>query len=343
MTTQAARDPRRPATQEDVARAVGVSRTLVSFAFRGAPGVSKETREAIFEAAARLGYRQNAAAADLASKRASAVGLYLLDIRNETYAEILSGIRGALEGARNRLVLSVAHSSGGTERAGIESLIEARVGIVIGATLLDSEDHVRELSRSVPVVSVARRIEGVDSVYSDDRMGARAATAHLLSLGHTRIAHFTGPSPFGYQDRELAYEQTMREAGLPPWVVVADDYTQASAERLALRLFDTESRPTAIFAHNDQIALGIREAAYAKGIRVPEDLSLIGYDDSRLARLRGIDLTSVDLGALELGRVAGAAALERLRDPHAPAVDVRSEPSLVVRASTAPPRGSRSR
>ena len=329
--------PRRAVTQEDVAREVGVSRTLVSFAFRGAPGVSNETREAIFDAAQRLGYRQNAAAADLARKRPSTVGLYLLDLRNEVYADVFHGVREAFEDAPNRLILSVSPTANSLGRAAVDSLIEARVGIVVAATLLDADADVQELAQTVPVVNVARRVHGVDSVYSDDPAGAEAAVRHLIELGHTRIAHLTGPPHEGHQGRRRSYERTMSDAGLPPRVVTAQDYTQEAAERAVVPLLAGGERPTAIFAHNDELAVGAREAAYGLGLAVPDDLSLIGYDNSRISRLHGIDLTSVDLHALELGRSAGRTALERLANPLAPAVDLKSSPRLVVRGSTAAP------
>ncbi|MGA8789736.1 MAG: LacI family DNA-binding transcriptional regulator [Paenarthrobacter sp.] len=328
----------RPATQSDVAREVGVSRTLVSFAFRGAPGVSDETKQAIFDAAKRLGYRPNAVAADLARKHRSAVGLYLMDIRNEVYADILSGVRTALHQDRNRLILSVSRSVDGEDQGALESLMEARVGIIIAATLLDSDERAQELAKLVPLVSVTRRIEGVDSVHSDDAAGARAATEHLIRLGHTRIAHLAGPAYDGHTVRRESYAKTMRDAGLKPLTLAAEDFTQDSGERAAARLLGMADRPTAIFTHNDQLALGAREAAYAGGLSVPADLSLVGYDNSRTSRLHGIDLTSVDLHAVELGRRAGVAALNRLMDPEAPIADERLLPELVVRNSTAPPR-----
>ncbi|MFK0007291.1 LacI family DNA-binding transcriptional regulator [Paenarthrobacter sp. NPDC090520] len=328
---------RRAATQSDVAREVGVSRTLVSFAFRGAPGVSGETKEAIFEAARRLGYRPNAVAADLARKHRSAVGLYLMDIRNEIYADILSGVRTALAQQHNRLILSVSRSADGEDRGALESLIEARVGIIIAATLLDPDHDVHEMARSVSLVSVTRPVEGVDSVYSDDAYGARVATEHLLGLGHTRITHLAGLAYDGHLVRRRAYEQTMRDAGLVPQTVCADDFTQDSGERAAARILDQADRPTALFCHNDQLALGAREAAYARGISIPGDLSLIGYDNSRTARLHGIDLTSVDLHAVQLGEAAGEVALERLANPDGPPADRKFMPQLVLRRSTARP------
>ena len=328
----------RPATQADVAREVGVSRTLVSFAFRGAAGVSDETRQAIFDAAKRLGYRHNAAAAALASKQRTAVGLYLLDLRNEVFSDVLNGVRLALPQARNRLILSVSRSIGGEDQGALDSLIEARVGIIIAATLLDPDERVRELAQMVPVVSVTRRVEGVDSVYPDDHAGARAAVEHLLGLGHTRIAHLAGPQFEGHTVRREAYEQIMRSAGLTPQTVAADDFTHEAGERAAAELLAGPDRPTAVFTHNDQFALGVREAAYAMGLTIPGDLSLVGYDDSPTARLHGIDLTSVDLHAVELGKIAGSVALERLNDPGAPIADRCVTPQLVVRRSTAPLR-----
>lgn len=324
----------RSVTQEDVARAVGVSRTLVSFAFRGAPGVSAGMRQTILETAKQLGYRHNAVAADLASKRASAIGLFLLDLRNEVYTDIFQGVRDAVGEARNRLILSVSHSAG-IDRGPVDSLIEARVGIIIAATLFDPDVRVRELAAVVPVVNVTRRVAGVDSVYSDDWAGARAATEHLIGLGHTRIAHVTGPPYEGHEERRRSYIAAMQEAGLTPEIVIVDDYTQLAAERAATAFLNGADRPTAVFAHNDELALGVREAAYTAGLSVPQDLSLIGYDNSRIAQLHGIDLTSVDLQALELGRAAGRAALERLAFPDSPIVDQSSKPSLIVRNSTA--------
>lgn len=341
MSTPTDSGPRRPATQADVAREVGVSRTLVSFAFRNAPGVSEETRRAILEAAERLGYRHNAVAAQLARKRATSIGLHLLDLHNEVYADVFVGVREALEASGLRIILSVSSGDPAAESADAEvgPLLEARVGVVIAATMTCSDAAVREASRLVPIVNVSRRVEGVDSVYSDDAAGARAAVEHLLALGHTHILHVSGPWAEGRHERRLAYERLMRDAGLPPRVVEAPAYSLAAGREAGLRFLAGPDRPTAVFAHNDQLALGVREAARALGLAVPQDLSLVGYDDSRIAGLSGIDLTSVDLRASELGRMAGAAALERLRFPDAPPVDRCTQPRLVLRASTAPPSG----
>ena len=325
----------RSVTQDDVAQKVGVSRALVSLAFRGAPGVSDESRRTILEAAHLLGYRHNVIAADLAAKTRSTIGLYLLDFRNEVYADVFRGVRDAVERSGNRIILAVSDADEPTDQQTVGSLIEARVGVIIAATLMLPDVEVCALAQSVPVVSVARRVSGVDSVYADDEAGAAAATSYLLDLGHRRVAHITGIEYEGHQLRRRAYESVMANAGLRPQTVVAQGYSQDAAERTARVVLNLADRPTAVFAHNDEMAFGVREAAHSLGLHIPRDLSLIGYDNSRVARLHGIDLTSVDPHARRLGQDAGAAALARMRLDTAPLLDARLKPDLVVRASTA--------
>ncbi len=325
----------RPVTQNDVAQKVGVSRALVSLAFRGAPGVSEESRRTILETARLLGYRHNVIAADLAAKTRSTIGLYLLDFRNEVYADVLRGVRDALERSGNRVILAVSDADEPTDQRAVGSLVEARVGVIIAATLMLPDLEVRALAQSVPVVSVARKVSGVDCVYADDEAGATAATSYLLDLGHRRIAHITGIEYEGHLLRRRAYEAAMADAGLRPQTVVAQGYSQDAAERTARGILNLADRPTAVFAHNDEMAFGVREAAHSLGLRIPQDLSLIGYDNSRVARLHGIDLTSVDQHARRLGQDAGAAALTRMRLASAPLLDARHKPDLLVRGSTA--------
>ena len=325
----------RPVTQNDVAQKVGVSRALVSLAFRGAPGVSEESRRTILETARLLGYRHNVIAADLAAKTRSTIGLYLLDFRNEVYADVFRGVRDALERSGNRVILAVSDADEPADQRAVDSLVEARVGVIIAATLMLPDVEARALAQTVPVVSVARKVPGVDSVYADDQAGAAAATRYLLDLGHRRIAHITGIEYEGHQLRRRAYEAAMADAGLRPQIVVAQGYSQDAAERTARGILNLADRPTAVFAHNDEMAFGVREAAHSLGLRIPQDLSLIGYDNSRVARLHGIDLTSVDQHARRLGQDAGAAALARMRSANAPLLDARHKPDLLVRASTA--------
>jgi DNA-binding LacI/PurR family transcriptional regulator len=325
----------RPVTQDDVARKVGVSRALVSLAFRGAPGVSDETRRTILDSARLLGYRHNSIAADLAAKTRSTVGLYLLDFRNEVFADVFRGVRDALERKENRVILAVSDADEPTDQRAVDTLIEARVGVIIAATLMLPDAEVRALAQTVPLISVARKVSGVDSVYADDEAGGTAATCYLLHLGHRRIAHITGVEVEGHHWRRRAYEAAMTNAGLTPQTIVAHGYSQDAAERVARVVLASADRPTAVFAHNDEMAFGVREAAHSLGLRIPQDVSLVGYDNSRVARLHGIDLTSVDQHARRLGQEAGAAALARMRHDDVPLLDATHKPDLVVRGSTA--------
>ncbi len=330
---------KRAVTQSDVARHLGVSRTLVSFAMRGAPGVSEDMRQQILKTADMLGYRRNIQAADLARKRPTAVGLHLADLNNDVYADVFNGVQNVLRANGSRLVISVNPTPYYPDPRALDPLFESQVGVIIAASLLDPDERVRELNRMVPLVNVTRSVPGVDSIHSDDISGGRLATEHLLELGHRKIAHLCGPAFEGHLDRRIGYRDTMLEHGLRPLVLEAAGFGRADAAAVALQVLSSppRQRPSAIFAHSDELALGVREAAASLGLSVPRDLSLVGYDNSRVAGLHGIELSSVDLHAYELGRAAGQAAIERILYPDSPAVDRVLAPTLVARSSTAAP------
>lgn len=330
---------KRAVTQSDVARHLGVSRTLVSFAMRGAPGVSEDMRRQILGAADALGYRRNVQAADLARKRPTAVGLHLVDLHNDVYTDVFSGVQEVLRANDFRLVISVNATPYGPDPRALDPLFETQVGVIIAATLLDPDEPVRELNRLVPLVNVARSVSGVDSVHSDDVGGARLATEHLLELGHRNIAHLCGPAYEGHLERRAGYRETMLEHGLQPRMIEATGFGRADAAAVAMEVLASPpgQRPSAIFAHSDELALGVREAAAALGLSIPRHLSLVGYDNSRVAGLHGIELSTVDLHARELGRAAGQAAIERILYPDSPAIDRVLAPALVTRSSTGPP------
>ena len=327
---------RKAATQADVAREVGVSRTLVSFAFRDAPGVSEETKRAIMEAAARLDYRPNTVAARLATKHPDSVGLYLLDLRNEVYTDVFDGLRETLHDHTNQLVLSVSKSASDTDPDAINTLMNARVGVIVAATFTESDEAVQRLSARVPVVSAVRFVPGVDSVYPDDEHGGRIATEHLISLGHRRILHLAGPPNDGLTGRRAGFEAQMRDSGLRPETITMSDYSRFAAREAIMPILQRQSPPTAIITHNDEAALGVREAAFQCGHRIPEDISLIGFDDTRASSIAGVDLTTINLHAHEMGRQAGELALRRLQAPDRPAEAIKLTPSLVIRRTTAP-------
>lgn len=328
----------KPVTMADVAREAGVSRALVSMAFRGAPGVNAQTRTRIMETADRLGYRFNRVASRLASRTTSTVGVYLLDLRQDVYADMFDGVRDVAERHEKHLVLAVGAGDGQRDERALDSLAQSRVDIVIATGLLLPDERVQEYARSVPLVSVARMVEGVDSVYSDNALGARLAVQHLVELDHRRILFLANPQTDGYLDRQQSYAAVMEQAGIEPWIVPSH-YSRQLAARDISPILDLPrgQRPTAVFAHNDQAALGILDAMALRGLRTPDDISVVGYDNTELSKTPGATLTTVDILGRELGREAALVALSRLANPDAPAMVRRHTPELIVRTTTGVP------
>lgn len=331
---------RRPVTMQDIATELGVSRALVSMAFRDVAGVNAQTRQTVLDTAVRMGYRFNRVASRLASRVTNTYGVFLLDLRLDVYADMFDGIRKVADADDKQLVLAVGSNDGTRDSEALDSLLQSRVDIIIATGLLLPDAPVRALNEQVPIVSIARQIDGVDSVHSDNIAGARAATRHLLELGHRRIAFLSNPQTDGYLGRRIGYVETMASAGLSPWVIDSH-YSRAQAEvdvAPALALPDWE-RPTAVFAHNDQAALGVLDALAALGLRAPSDVSVVGYDNSMVSQAPGTQLTTVDIHGEQLGRQAAEVAARRLAEPETPPINLISPPSLVIRGTTGPPAG----
>ncbi|MFV0435355.1 MAG: LacI family DNA-binding transcriptional regulator [Leucobacter sp.] len=298
-------------TMETVAREAGVSRATVSLVYRGVKGPSRASIEKVLAAGSRLGYRHNAIAARLASKRTNTLGLSILDITNEVFTEIYEGVRDALADTGLKIVLTAATPGSGDELESVESLLSVRVdaALVAGSMLDDAE--LASLASSTPFVVVSRLVPGVDSVASDDRLGGELATRHLLELGHRRIVHLVPPVGPHYTARGRGYDEAMRAAGLQPRRAHTG-FSLATAAATTTQLLRGDDRPTAVFADNDVMALGALTAAAELGLSVPRDLSVVGYDDTRAAALPGVALSSVNQQARRLGRIGAEYALDAL-------------------------------
>ncbi|MCI9887882.1 LacI family DNA-binding transcriptional regulator [Micrococcales bacterium 31B] len=321
---------------EDVAKAAGVSRALVSLAYRNAPGVSTASRERILKTGSDLGYRHNRIAAALASKGGKTLGVHLLDLHNDVFADMFDGIRETLDSTGHHLVLSVGTIDGSLDLSALHTLQQSRVTAIIAAGLLLSDAAAHEIAAATPLICASRVIDGLDSVSADDHEGARLATQHLIDLGHSRIAFLANPPSDGYGLRLAGYHFAMRAAGLPP-LVAPSAYSRDIAARDTTALLATATPPTAIIAHNDQAAFGALDAAADRGVAVPEELSIVGYDDSSPSRAPGTALTTVAIRGREIGQLAAQAALARLDDRSAPPLRTILTPRLAVRATTAPP------
>lgn len=323
-------------TMADVAREAGVSLSLVSLAFRDAYGVSEKTKKHILATAQRMNYQPNTVAARLARKVDDTLGVFLLDLHNEVFVDMFDGMREAANAAGRELVLSVGSTGGELDRRALDSLIRARVDVAVAAGLLLPDAVLSQYRGRLRLVSVARVVPGFDSVDCDNRLGAALVTQHLLDLGQRRILHLANRPSDGYLARRVGFEQTVRAAGLRPWLIDVD-YSRDAAAAAIGPLLEGPERPTAVLAHNDQMALGVLDALHARGLRAPEDVSVAGYDNTTLSRTPGIALTTVDLHAVDLGRQGAELAVWRSAHPGEPPVVKTATPTLMVRASTGPP------
>lgn len=326
----------RNVTMEEIARAAGVSRSHVSLAYRNAYGIKPEVREHILAIGRQLGYRHNRIAAQLAGTSAGTIGVYLQDLHNDLFADIFDGLRDVVEPTGRQLVLAVGHTDGSRDVSALETLLESRVDVIVAAGLMISDSDLAAVIGSVPLVSIARNIDAADIVASDNATGARMAVDYLTGLGHRDIAFLANPPTDGYGERRAGYHATMNLHHLRPRIIEGS-YSRRECEVLVAATLDSADQPTAIFAHNDQAALGAMDAIISAGMQPGRDVSVVGYDNTGQSQSPSAALTTIDIHGVELGRMAGEAVLARITNPDTPRTSRHIEPTLVVRATTGPP------
>ncbi|QIK08683.1 LacI family transcriptional regulator [Streptomyces sp. ID38640] len=348
----------RPPTIRGVAERAGVSKSLVSLVLQGSPRVSDSKRQAVLDAIEELGYRPNAAARSLVARRTHTVGVLLNDMRNPWFVEVLDGLNSLLQVHGLRMLMADGRPDRRAGQDFARTFQELRVdGLVVVGTLPDT-DGLAEVAERLPTVIAGNhepRLPHTDLVANDDERGARLATEHLIGLGHRRIAHIAGQGLVG-ELRRRGFEAAMRAHGLAASsVVTSGDGTEEGGYRAAVRLLTPPAvtppvasrpgaghpaaqRPTAVFAFNDISGVGALSAAQELGLRTPADLSLVGYDNTYLSRIRHLWLNSVNNASHEVGRRAARCLLDRMERPDAPAGQQLVAPALEIRGSTAPPR-----
>ncbi|MFN8663590.1 MAG: LacI family DNA-binding transcriptional regulator [Thermomicrobiales bacterium] len=336
---------RRRPTQADVARLAAVSQPLVSYVLSGDPNapVAAETRARVLAAISELGYVPSHAARSLRSQKALTIGAIIPDITNPFYPAFARGIQNVAESQGYDLI---AYNSDGLlerERKFMESALAGRVDGVILSPFQISMDELADVAeKNIPVVALTSRkpVGGrapVDTVHVNSVAAARQAVEHLIQRGHQRIGMIAGEAGTPpREDRVLGYLQALEAAGMraDEMLVRGADFNEEGGYRAALDLLQISPRPTAIFAANDLMAMGAMGALFEAGLRIPQDMAIVGFDDIPAARLLAPPLTTVAQYPDRLGERTAELLLERLRGegpPHSREIMMLAE--LVVRES----------
>jgi DNA-binding LacI/PurR family transcriptional regulator len=322
-------------TLMDIAARAGVSRSTASLALRGEPGVQPEKRARILKIAKELNFTPDLSARRLASNVTGTIGVLLSDILNPFTALVAKSIDAVAREKGFEVILSIEGFPDPAAEKAIQSLVAQRVAglILIGSP--DSTTLIEKVSRHLPVLYFGRHLssERVDSVSNDDRLGALLVVRHLVELGHRDIAHIDGGPSAGSQRRREAYRSAMEEQGLTPRVYPGRhtlDGGVASTETILNEI----NRPTAIFASNDLEAVGVISRLLKEGIRVPDDVAVVGYDDIPFAESETMALTTIRQPIPYMATQSLEILTSRMQRFDEPASHVLIAPSLIVRRTT---------
>ncbi|MEU6998360.1 LacI family DNA-binding transcriptional regulator [Nonomuraea sp. NPDC046570] len=326
-------------TINTIAERAGVSIASVSRVLNGLP-TRQETVSKVLAAAEELGYVRNAVARSLKSRRTNQIAFAMADIGNPNYLAMVRQIQPVLKAAGYRLVLQSTDAIAADEIDVLHSLGERYVDGLILSPLRVTDEHLKMIaSARAPVVIIGLMPDGipVDNVRADSRTGVRLALDHLHALGRRRIGLVNGPvDTVPGAARGEAYRDALGALGLPydESLVEIGDFYRAEGARAVARLLEREPEVDALMCANDLIALGALDVLRATGRRVPQDVAVVGMDDTDLAAAAWPSLTSVSLGSAERGRAAAELLLDRLDNPGREPRVVTVEPRLAVRAST---------
>lgn len=331
-------------TIKDVAARAGVSFTTVSHVLNETRPVSADARRRVLAAVEEIGYLPSAVARSLRKSETKIIGVLVPNVDNPFFAELVVGVEECCRQAGFSVFLCNSDNNPKRQQQYMRTLLEKRVD----GMLLSSAGDATALARifklaTVPAVTVDRVVADAraDRVSVDNLDGAYKAVRHLVELGHKRIACISGPAEFDVtRERVQGWRRAQEEAGFQAdeSLLLESDFSSSGGYEAARRLLGEHPEMTALFASNDLMALGALRAAAERGVRVPQQLSVVGFDDIELSSYVYPGLTTVGCSIRELGREAGRVLIDRIENPGAPLKDVQLTPRLVLRESTAAPR-----
>ncbi len=328
---------------KDIARAAGVSHSTVSRALADSPLVKEQTRERIKQLAQEMGYTPHALARSLVTRRTQTVGVVVTTIADPFVSEIVRGLEETGQNHGYTIILCNSNAEPRRELAAVKALREKRVdGIIVTASRIGDLYLPLLEDFGVPIVLINNQQTGqyVYSIGTDDVRGGQIATEYLLSLGHTRIAYIASPNNVNSsQARMNGYRAALESRGIAfdPALVAEGDGRPAAAMHAVEHLFARGVRPTAIFCYNDMTAIGAMRALKQMGLRVPEDISIVGYDDIPIVEYLNPPLTTIRQRKYDMGCMAMDMLL-RLLNGATDVQDITIEPTLVIRESASEPK-----
>jgi DNA-binding LacI/PurR family transcriptional regulator len=323
-------------TLADVAARAGVSKSLVSLVMRDEPGAGPDTRRRVLEAADRLGYHPDSRARLLRSGRSRLLGV-VFGIQHAFHVDLVTALYTAARDRGYELALS-AVTPDRDEAEATAGLLQDRCEALIMCGPRTPVADLAKLAARLPVIVLARNVRVADVIRTADDEGLRQAVEHLAELGHRRITHLDGGRAPGAADRRRGYREAMTAHGLNRHHrIVRGGLTEEDGAAAARRLLDEGDRPTAITVFNDRSATGVLDVLLRTGLRVPADISVVGYDDSHLARLAHINLTTIAQDTGEMARLSVDRAIARIDNSAITHRSLVVPPSLIVRGTTASP------
>jgi DNA-binding LacI/PurR family transcriptional regulator len=323
----------------DVAQAAGVSKSLVSRVLRGESHVSEARAAAVQKAIEELGYRPSRFAQQLASQTTRSIGVVITDYKNLSYIGFLKGLREIFDDAGYQVIISDMHRSQNFSDDPVDAFASMKVdGLVIASEVSGLRTH----KLDIPIVMIGERetkVPNADMVFNDDYEGTRLAIEHLIEYGHKKIAHLTGVGGIA-GNRRKAFSKVMKENSLDDLIFgLGEPTTEIGGYMGAMDLIKSGKKFTAIYAANDYMAAGAWCALRENGLTVPEDVSIVGYDNAPIASDFLLKLTSVDEQGIPVGRQTASLLLERIAsNSNYKPKSILIKPTLVTRTSVAAPK-----
>lgn len=328
------------ATMKDIARLAGVSTSTVSHVINKSRFVSDEIAERVNNAALQLNYAPSALARSLKMNRTKTIGMLVTTSTNPFFGEVVKGVERSCYHQGYNLILCNTEGDNQRMKASINTLLQKRVdGLLLMCSTLEGERlDVFDRYPDIPIVVMdwGPILFASDKIQDNSLQGGYMAAKHLIECGHKEIGCITGPLiRHQAQMRYEGYKRALAEAGIainPDWIVESDFECEGGYQAFE-KLYERGKLPSALFVSNDMMAMGVIQAASQRGLRVPDDLSLIGYDDVHIAKFMTPALTTIHQPKYRLGKAAIDTLLYRLENPDTTAQIVQLEPTLMVRSS----------